>query len=190
MTKPYESLDARPVTYAPVGATAASDEAWGETLPGFRRYEQTAPVAVPWGDARSLMLRWGVKTRSGFVVSAPNGSTSPNVVEGASYWLRFRVGPVAVTEPVRVIAVVDEPLRCGFAYATLDGHPVSGEEAFVISRCADRAPVLLTIRSLTQPAAGGFWRYTFPVLLAAQQVFRRRYLRSLNATAAPSIGTP
>jgi uncharacterized protein (UPF0548 family) len=35
---------------------------------------------------------------------------------------------------VRVVAVADEPDRCGFAYGTLPGHAVCGEEAFVVAR--------------------------------------------------------
>jgi uncharacterized protein (UPF0548 family) len=56
---------------------------------------------------------------------------------------------------------------------------VSGEEAFVVHRDTEQGPVMLTIRSLTRPAQGGVWRYLFPVLLIAQQLFRRRYLSSL-----------
>jgi uncharacterized protein (UPF0548 family) len=43
-----------------------------------------------------------------------------------------RVGPLTVRESVEVVAVVDTPNRCGFAYGTLDGHPVSGNEALII----------------------------------------------------------
>ena len=125
------------------------------------------------------MLRWGVKTRSGFEIRA-DGSVVPAVGEGANVWLRFAVGPVAVTEPIRVIAVVDDARRCGFSYGTLEGHPVSGEEAFVLHRATEHGPVQLTIRSLTRPAPEGIRRYSFPMLLLAQRVFRRRYLRGLD----------
>lgn len=76
--------------------------------------------------------------------------------------------------------MVDQPLRCGFSYGTLDGHPVSGEEAFVLHGATEHDAVLLTIRSLTRPAARGLWRSAFPILLVAQRVFRKRYLNSLN----------
>jgi uncharacterized protein (UPF0548 family) len=39
-----------------------------------------------------------------------------------------------VREPVRVVAVADLPDRRGFAYDTLPGHPVTGEEAFIAHR--------------------------------------------------------
>jgi uncharacterized protein (UPF0548 family) len=80
---------------------------------------------------------------------------------------------------VRVVAVVDWPTRCGFAYGTLDGHPVSGEEAFIVHRGGD-GEVWLTLRSLTRPSRDG-WRWVFPVLLVAQRYYRRRYRRALKA---------
>jgi uncharacterized protein (UPF0548 family) len=164
------------LTYAAVGDTAVADEAWGATPDGFRRDERTVPVAATWEDACATVLRWGVKTRSGFHVS-----TDLAVHEGANVWVRLRVGKLTVTEPVRVVAVVDGPLRCGFSYGTLEGHPISGEEAFVVHRATEHAPVQLTIRSLTRAAPTGTWRYAFPLLLGAQRTFRRRYLRSLDA---------
>ena len=175
-------LDVRHLTYAAVGATAVADESWAATPGEFRRYEQTVAVPLRWEDARSLMLRWAVKTRSGFEVDA-DGSAEPSVSEGANLWLRLAIGPVGIREPIRVVAVVDHTLRCGFSYGTLDGHPVSGEEAFILHRAKKDAPVLLTIRSLTRPAARGFWRYSFPFLLAVQRRFRKRYLSSLNQRA-------
>jgi uncharacterized protein (UPF0548 family) len=33
-----------------------------------------------------------------------------------------------------VVWTVDEPNRIGFGYGTLQGHPESGEESFVVSR--------------------------------------------------------
>jgi uncharacterized protein (UPF0548 family) len=167
-------LDARHLTYGEVGSTAVAREAWPATASAFRRYEQTVAVRAAWEEARSLMLHWAVKTRSGFAVD------SDAVREGENLWLRLAVGPVAVREPIRVIAVVDDPRRCGFSYGTLDAHPVCGEEAFVLHRSDDDGPVLLTIRSLTRPAPRGMWRYAFPLLLVAQRFFRKRYLRALN----------
>ena len=82
-------------------------------------------------------------------------------------------------EPARVVAVVDEPARCGFAYGTLDGHPVSGEESFVVHRSPDGS-VWLTLRSLTRPAPGR-WRLAFPAILIAQRCYRSRYLRALRS---------
>jgi uncharacterized protein (UPF0548 family) len=171
------SLEDRPFTYSEVGATEVAIATWPSTSTGFRRYERTVAIGTPWEDARLLMLRWAVKTRSGFTVDSHGREA---VHAGSSAWLSLAVGPVAVREPTRVVAVVDTPLRCGFSYGTLDGHPVSGEEAFVLHRLSEHGPVSLTIRSLTRPAPRGFWRYSFPLLLIAQLAFRRRYLRSMQ----------
>jgi uncharacterized protein (UPF0548 family) len=153
--------------------------AWPATPSGFRRSERTVGIEADWDAARSVLLAWAVKTRSGFTV-APEDGGALAVRAGANVRVRFAFGPITVTEPARVIAVVDEALRCGFSYGTLEGHPVSGEEAFVLHRASEGASLRLTVRSLTRPAPSGAWRYTFPALLVAQQVFRRRYLRALD----------
>ena len=123
-------------------------------------------------------MSWGVKTRSGFAVEPGDGGP-PRVREDADYWLVARFGPVSVREPARVVEVVERTDRCGYAYGTLQGHPVSGEEAFVVHRAPDGA-VELTLRSLTR-APRGAWRLAFPAALVAQRWYRRRYLRSLLA---------
>ncbi|WP_067651664.1 DUF1990 family protein [Nocardia harenae] len=161
------------LTYGPPGATRPADPQWHGGLPGHRRYERTVAIgagAELWERAGAAVLAWGVKRRSGFRV-APDERVSA----GADYEVRF--GPIR--EPVRVVAVVDEPDRHGFAYGTRSGHPVSGEEAFIAHR--DRAgTVYLTLRSLTAPASHGPWRGLFPLLLLAQYGFRYRYLRALR----------
>lgn len=62
------------------------------------------------------------------------------------------LGPFRLREPVRVVAVGDEPARRGFAYGTRDGHPVAGEEAFTVHRSPD-GEVWFTLRSITRPWA-------------------------------------
>jgi uncharacterized protein (UPF0548 family) len=60
----------------------------------------------------------------------------------------------------------------------LEGHPVSGEEAFVVHRDAE-GHVWLTLRSITR-APRGRWRPLFPVALMAQRWYRARYRRALS----------
>jgi uncharacterized protein (UPF0548 family) len=163
------------LSYEGAGLTDPGSEAW--SIPqGFRHFESTVGIGRgdhTWGFASGEVLTWGVKRRSGFRVS-PAGV----VAQGTDYLITAGLGPLTVREPVRVVAVVDTIDRCGFAYGTLHGHPVSGEEAFIVHRDSAGA-VSLTIRSLTRPAPDGVWRLTFPVLLLAQRLFRRRYLRAL-----------
>ncbi len=101
------------------------------------------------------------------------------VVPGQARVLAARLGPCALREPVRVVAVVDEPHRRGFAYGTRTGHPVSGEEAFIVHRTAD-GEVWLTLRSLTRPV-GVVGGWTFPLARLAQLGYRARSRRALRS---------
>ena len=157
-------------------ATVPAAPAWDATDPAYRREEVTALVGhgeSTWRRAAHDVLRWRVKTASGFRVD----DVSP-VRAGARPVITAGPAGLAVREPVEVVEVVQQPDRVGFAYRTLPGHPVDGEEAFVVSRAGDE--VRLTVRSLTRPAAEQPWRTLFPLLLVAQRVAHRRYLRALR----------
>lgn len=177
-------LAERRLTYEHAGATRPGESDWPSTAAGFRRLETTHPVApsdANWVELTQDLLRWAVKTRSGFTV---DGSSAPAKVEvGGRHWVSATVGPLTVVEPVEVVTVVDTPDRIGFAYGTLAGHPVSGEEAFILHR-DPTGRIWLTLRSLTRPAPGGIWLPAFPALLVAQQIYRRRYGRALTADRA------
>ncbi|GLY15778.1 DUF1990 domain-containing protein [Kineosporia rhizophila] len=166
------------LNYDVVGATQPADPEWASRRQdGYRDFERTVRLGegdAYWATTSSILLRWGVKTRSGFTVD-PQPTT---VVEaGQKYQLTAHLGPLRVREPVQIVAVADEPDRRGFAYGTAHGHPVSGEEAFVLHREADGS-VHLTLRSLTR-APQGLWRLAFPAALLLQPAYRRRYARAL-----------
>lgn len=110
------------------------------------------------------------------VVYGPDGL--PFVSPGDSVWLTVKLGPFRFREPVRVIYVIDEPNRKGFAYGTLPGHPLSGEESFVVE-LEDDGSVWLTLRSLSRPAPGK-WTAAAPLLALAQRTLRARYLSALT----------
>lgn len=157
--------------------TDVGEAVWVRPSPGFRRFERTVVIGHGddcWNRATHDVLRWVVKTRSGFSVEP---AESHLVREGAELTLIARVGPLRIREPIRVVAVVQEAARYGFAYGTRPGHPVSGEEAFIVHRTPE-GTVSLTLRSLTRPGRGR-WRLLYPAVLVAQRIYRRRYLRSL-----------
>src|SRR3954470_17593570 len=86
------------------------------------------------------------------------------------------LGPVTAVAVCRVVAVIDEPDRYGFAYGTLPGHPERGEEAFVVQRRGD--DVVFTVKAFSRPAEllprlGG------PVTKAIQRSATQRYLKAL-----------
>ena len=149
---------------------------WPPSDPNYRRSEVSATIGrgdASWQHATRQVLRWGVKTASGFVVRSP-APASP----GDRVTITARVFGVTIVEPVEVVTVVNETDRVGFAYRTLPGHPVRGEEAFVVHRHGEK--VHLTVRSLTRPALQQPWRALYPVLRIAQLIARRRYLRALR----------
>jgi uncharacterized protein (UPF0548 family) len=84
--------------------------------------------------------------------------------------------------PVRVIYVVDEPRRRGFAYGTLPGHPEDGEESWMVEHRDDDS-VWITIRAFSRPATRWWWA-VYPVLRVMQEYYTRRYLRALAGPIA------
>ena len=156
--------------------TSPAVQQWPTTGGRYRRSEVSALVGsgeAVWERATAQLLLWKVKTASGFTVD----STAP-VVQGDHVVVTMRLFGVTVLEPVEVVSVVNEPGRVGFAYRTLPGHPVSGEEAFIVYRHGDE--VHLSVRSLTAAAPRQPWRSLYPLLRLAQLIVRRRYLRALR----------
>ena len=152
--------------------------AWAPSDPAYRRAEVSATVGNGDGDWRRMthdLLRWAVKTRSGFRVEA----VGP-VQAGRPERIHVSLLGMTIVEPVEVVSVVEAPGRVGFAYRTLPGHPVDGEEAFILQRAAD-GTIDLTVRSLTRRAPQQPWRLLFPLLLVAQRVAKHRYLRALRS---------
>jgi uncharacterized protein (UPF0548 family) len=95
--------------------------------------------------------------------------------------MRLGIGALALRIPCRVIYVVDEPDRRGFAYGTLPGHPESGEERFLLQRLPE-GRLEFAIRAFSQPAtvlarAGG------PVARGVQVAMTKRYLAAVDRLA-------
>jgi uncharacterized protein (UPF0548 family) len=99
------------------------------------------------------------------------------VAPGDTAILDIPFGPFHASAPVRVVYVVDEPSRRGFAYGTLAGHPADGEESWVVDR-RDDGSVWMTVRAFSRPS-GMRWWLLYPVLRIAQELYTRRYLRAL-----------
>ncbi|MFD7310994.1 DUF1990 family protein [Promicromonospora sp. NPDC059942] len=171
-------LGRRAHSYSVAGATTPATEQWRPPA-GWRAYEHTVRLGSGddlWDAASAAVLSWGIKTRSGFAVDPPLEGGGP-ARPGERFWLIARIGVIRVREPVEIITTVSTDRRAALAYGTLAGHPVSGEEAFIVHR-DDGGNVSLTLRSLTR-AGRGVWCAAFPLILVAQRVYRRRYLRAL-----------
>ena len=176
---PSERLAQQPLTYTAVG-DSLKPELIARPPRGYRATERRATIGagrVAFDRASAATLRWEIKTRAGFRVIrvGEHGAfrSDEPVVKGECAIVRF--GPVR--ETVRVIRIVDEPRRRGFAYGTLPEHPLRGEEAFLVEWRADDT-VDLVVRSFSRPSTLLGW-LAYPLLLTAQQIFVRRYLRVL-----------
>ena len=114
----------------------------------------------------------------GEAVYAPDGT--PLLRPGDTAIMRVPLYPAKV--PARVVYVIDEPLRKGFAYGTLPGHPEKGEEAFIVEYRDDDS-VWLTIRAFSRPANLLFW-IGYPLVRLMQEIFTSRYERALSGPIA------
>lgn len=169
-------LRAAELTYDDVGSTS------GRLPGGYAHLHREATLgfgAERFDDAARAMFAWQMHLRSGFAVA----TSSDPVDEQTVAILRLGVGPIRISAPCRVVRVTDEPNRKGFAYGTLDGHPESGEESFVIEHREDDT-VSLIITAFSKPAST-LARLGGPVSRVVQRTMTDRYLRSL---AEPSGG--
>ena len=114
-------LAALPLTYAEVGATT------GPLPDGYHHVQKSAVIGRGrrrFDEAAAKCMQWGMLRGAGLRVEA----TSEVAAVGSE--VIVHMGPVQA--PCRVVYVVDEPDRRGFAYGTLPGHAESGEERFVV----------------------------------------------------------
>ena len=109
-------------------------------------------------------------TLPGVTVTATNEATGNTFTAVTDERGAFRI-------PVRVIYVVNEPRKVGFAYGTLPGHPEDGEESWMVEQ-RDDGSVWITVRAFSRPANGWWWA-VYPALRILQAYFTERYLRAL-----------
>jgi len=165
-------LDAE-LTYAPVGATS------GDLPTGYGHTQRRIRIgagAETFNRAADAVLTWEMHRRSGLVVAAEGPAA-----EGRTVVLGLGVG-LKLLIPCRVVYVVDEPTRRGFAYGTLPDHPEQGEEAFVVSQDANDC-VWFEINAFSRPGAL-LVRWAGPIGRAIQSVATTRYERALASTVA------
>ena len=164
------------MTYREHGATR------GALPPGYRHVDRRDRIgAGPEVFQRSVdaLTGWSVHRGAGLVlVAAP-----PRAAAGAVVVLRLGPPVVGLLVPCRVMYVIDQPDRRGFAYGTLPGHPESGEEAFILSLDGN-GQVDLTIRAFSRPASR-LVRAAGPLNRAMQDLITNRYVRALRRLVGP-----
>lgn len=160
-------LTAKPLTYTEVGATA------GAMPTGYRHLLRSSVIGRGrdrFEQAAAQGMRWGMLRGAGLRVE----SSSSVADVGAE--VLVHLGPMVA--PCRVVYVVDEPDRRGFAYGTLPGHPESGEELFLVRYDPATGDVIAEVAAFSRHAT--WWsRLGAPVTSLTQRLITDRYLRAL-----------
>ncbi|WP_199253414.1 DUF1990 family protein [Mycolicibacterium mengxianglii] len=159
-----------PLTYTEVGATA---ESAGGLPAGYRHVRVAARIGTGrsrFEQAAEAVMRYGMLRGAGVRVSASTEVAEPGAL------VLGRLGPFAA--PCRVVYVVDEPNRRGFAYGTLPGHPVAGEERFAVRYDAASDSVYSEVAAFSRPNT--WWaRAGTPALSVVQKLVTARYLAAV-----------
>jgi len=160
-------LAALPLTYSEIGATA------GPLPDGYHHVLKSAVIGrgrPRFEEAADSGMRWGMLRGAGLRVEA----TSEVAAVGSE--VIVHLGPVRA--PCRVVYVVDEPDRRGFAYGTLPGHAESGEELFMVRYEPATDEVFADVVAFSRHAT--WWsRLGSPLTSVIQRVVTDRYLRAL-----------
>ena len=160
-------LAAMTFTYRQVGATA------GELPDGYHHVRKSAVVGngrPRFDEAAAKVMRWGMLRGAGVRVEASS--------EVAAVGSEVLVGLGPLRAPCRVVYLIDEENRRGFAYGTLAGHPESGEELFAVRYDPATGDVLAEVVAFSQHAT--WWsRLGGPVTSLAQRVITGRYMTAL-----------
>lgn len=117
------------------------------------------------------LFGWDMHRAAGFTVASSGRRAMPGTV------VILRVAPAIAgfRIPCRVVYLVDEQDRQGFAYGTLPGHPEQGEEAFLVTITDEQ--VRFRIRAFSRPA----WllaRFGGPFTRMVQEYATDRYVHA------------
>jgi uncharacterized protein (UPF0548 family) len=155
------------LTYTDVGATA------GRLPDGYHRVWKSAVIGrgrPRFDEAAAKVMRWGMLRGAGVRVEATS--------EVAAVGSEVLVGLGPLRAPCRVVYVIDEADRRGFAYGTLPGHPESGEELFAVRYDPATDEVHAEVTAFSRHAT--WWsRLGAPVTSLAQRVITSRYMTAL-----------
>jgi uncharacterized protein (UPF0548 family) len=178
LTEVLDHVGGTPLTYDEVGATLAPGPG-AESLPGY--HHARAARSLGQGDAVFAaacagIRGWQLHRGQGFRVAPAD----PPIAVGTEVVTAIPLaGPVHVLAACRIVGVVDQADRYGFAYGTLQVHPASGEEAFVVERTAD-GEVRAVITAFSRPRHP-LVRLGGPVARRQQARATRGYLDALRA---------
>jgi len=158
-----------------LGQGAAAFVAACEAIRGWRMFPAEM-TRVYWADEKGSGV-FGGRTLSMMEDSIPPKTSdplAPPVQPGqvVAVLYRARLVPVWMLFPARVVYVVEESRRIGFAYGTVPEHPERGEEQFLIEWDPADDSVWYELLAVSQP---GHWlaRAAYPYARYEQARFRR-----------------
>ncbi len=159
-----------PLSYPEVGHSLA------ELPEGYHRGRDAITVGhgdAAFASASNGLCVWACHRAAGIRV-APHDA--PIAID-TTVALAISIVRLRILAACRIVRVVDEADRFGFAYGTLRSHPEVGEEAFVVDRRAD-GTITFTISVFWRPA-GLVARLGGPVTELVQRRAAGRYLDGL-----------
>src|SRR5579871_5879244 len=146
-------------------------------LPGYRYGEYVKELGS--GDdvferGKDALRHWAAHHQAGAAVAPVDAP----LTEGTDVIVTLPLGPVSMVAPCRIVSVVDAADRFGFAYATLPGHPESGEEAFHIER-GEGGRVTFRVQVVSRPALA-VMRLGGPLTNLVEARVARKYLKGVR----------
>ena len=158
-------------TYSEVGATLK-----GEQPQGYRHDQYEAHLGS--GQQTFLRAKTGLQTWSSHKVPGISVLPLGSPIElGGTVIVTLGTSWLALAAPCRIVGILDEPDRWGFAYGTLPGHPEQGEESFVVS--IDGNEVKFRITAFSRPG-DRLTRLAGPIGRAVQRAGTNGYVKALQ----------
>jgi uncharacterized protein (UPF0548 family) len=170
----HDEQSRRAVTYKPIGIASSNCN-----LTGYRR--DRAELSLGAGTAIfniafDSLVNWRAHTGAGFTIFP----ASIPVREGDTVVLHRSFPFGYLTLCCRVLYMIDEVDRRGFAYGTLPMHLERGEQVFIIERDANGANRFV-IESLSRPAHS-ITRVLYPITRLIQKRVAKAYLLALTSS--------
>ncbi len=174
----YATLDKQQLSYGEPGMTHRED-----VRRGFRRTvvrERVGNGEATFRRAYDALLGGQMHRRAGLGLFP----TDLRLSAGTDFVSFISSGPITVANPCRVIAVLDEPLRASVSYGTLPGHPLCGEEEFLVE-LESGGTVWFVITAVSKPGAL-YAHLGAPLTRRAQSFAAHRFMRALRSLANQS----
>jgi uncharacterized protein (UPF0548 family) len=172
------SLAGMPFSYPEVGATRGD-------IPSGYNIDQYSTV-LGRGDAVFESAKAAIRGWVPFRLDWIRTFSQAEPARGVGIAVVARLVGLWWTNVSRVIYMIDEPDRFGFAYGTLGHHAEMGEERFLVVRDPDSGEVQYSILAFSRPRLM-IARIGYPMSRAAQRKFGSGSLEAMRRATSESI---